>query len=304
MNRSALVPRGAGLALARLRPAGVGPARDPPRRFVMPLSHVRSDSCRRGQRLHGSRCRLWPKARAGRAECSSAAFCFELETQLSALCVTCPHEQCQVDLVTDQERLARMVGQDATHPLFECGCHFSVFDAADEGARLSGESPRGLYRFRDRRRSRRHGGNTRDRRGGALRGIDMSSKIMNVVWFHIEILEARIMVSSTPQPAYRGGSMTKMLTRVALLAVLCMLGGNTVLAQLQSGRIVGTIFDTQRAGIPGATVTVTNVATNLSRTCRNRFAGQLRRHAARSRHLQRERRDARLPDDRQERARR
>ena len=34
------------------------------------------------------------------------------------------------------------------HPLFECGCHFSVFDAAEEGARLSGESSRGLYRFR------------------------------------------------------------------------------------------------------------------------------------------------------------
>ena len=97
--------------------------------------------------------------------------------------------------------------------------------------------------------------------------------------------------------------MTKMFTRVALLAVLCMLGGNTVLAQLQSGRIVGTIYDSQRAGIPGATVTVTNVATNLARTCGHRFAGQLRHHAARSRHLQRERRDARLPDDREERAR-
>jgi Rieske Fe-S protein len=73
---------------------------------------------------------------------------FRTNTQLSALCVTCPHEQCQVDLVTDQERLIRMAGQKATHPLFECGCHFSVFDAADGGARLSGESPRGLYRFR------------------------------------------------------------------------------------------------------------------------------------------------------------
>jgi Rieske Fe-S protein len=70
------------------------------------------------------------------------------DTQLSALCVTCPHEQCQVDLVTDRERLARMTSQKPTHPLFECGCHFSVFDAANEGARLSGESPRGLYRFR------------------------------------------------------------------------------------------------------------------------------------------------------------
>ena len=73
---------------------------------------------------------------------------FRTDTQLSALCVTCPHEQCQVDLVTDQERLARIIGQKSTHPLFECGCHLSVFDAADEGARLSGETPRGLYRFR------------------------------------------------------------------------------------------------------------------------------------------------------------
>jgi Rieske Fe-S protein len=80
---------------------------------------------------------------------------FRNPTQLSALCVTCPHEQCQVDLVTDTERLARMSpplrsgqARGATHPLFECGCHFSVFDAAADGARISGESPRGLYRFR------------------------------------------------------------------------------------------------------------------------------------------------------------
>ena len=56
--------------------------------------------------------------------------------------------------------------------------------------------------------------------------------------------------------------MTKVLTRLALLAVLCVLAGNTTLAQLQSGRIVGTILDSQRSGIPGATITVTNVATN------------------------------------------
>jgi hypothetical protein len=59
--------------------------------------------------------------------------------------------------------------------------------------------------------------------------------------------------------------MTKVLTRLALLAVLCLLAADSVLAQLQSGRIVGTILDTQRSGIPGATVTVTNVATNQSR---------------------------------------
>ena len=62
--------------------------------------------------------------------------------------MTCPHEQCQVDLVTDEERLTRMIGQKSAHPLFECGCHSSVFDAAAEGARVSGETPRGLYRFR------------------------------------------------------------------------------------------------------------------------------------------------------------
>jgi Rieske Fe-S protein len=68
--------------------------------------------------------------------------------ELSALCVTCPHEQCQVDLVTDQAQLGQMVRGTATHPLFECGCHLSVFDAAEDGARISGETPRGLYRFR------------------------------------------------------------------------------------------------------------------------------------------------------------
>jgi Rieske Fe-S protein len=66
---------------------------------------------------------------------------------LSALCVICPHELCNVDLVTDPPRLARMsVG--VTHPLFECGCHFSVFDALEDGRRVSGPTPRGLYRFR------------------------------------------------------------------------------------------------------------------------------------------------------------
>jgi Rieske Fe-S protein len=66
---------------------------------------------------------------------------------LTALCLTCPHEQCKVDLITDPDRLAKMIGGTPTHPLFECGCHSSVFDAQD-GARVSGETPRGLYRFR------------------------------------------------------------------------------------------------------------------------------------------------------------
>ena len=68
--------------------------------------------------------------------------------ELSALCVTCPHEQCQVDLVTDEAQLGRIARGTGMHPVFECGCHFSVFDAAADGARISGETPRGLYRFR------------------------------------------------------------------------------------------------------------------------------------------------------------
>jgi Rieske Fe-S protein len=68
--------------------------------------------------------------------------------ELSALCLTCPHEQCKVDLVSDPVRLATLTGGAATHPLFECGCHASLFDAAREGERISGETPRGLYRFR------------------------------------------------------------------------------------------------------------------------------------------------------------
>ena len=66
---------------------------------------------------------------------------------LSALCVTCPHELCPVALVTDPERLAKM-GSDAKNPLFECGCHFSKFDAREDGEWVSGVAYRGLFRFR------------------------------------------------------------------------------------------------------------------------------------------------------------
>jgi Rieske Fe-S protein len=53
-----------------------------------------------------------------------------------------------VDLVTDEAHLSRLSAGTAVHPLFECGCHLSIFDAAADGARISGEAPRGLYRFR------------------------------------------------------------------------------------------------------------------------------------------------------------
>jgi hypothetical protein len=54
--------------------------------------------------------------------------------------------------------------------------------------------------------------------------------------------------------------------RLASLFAFCLASAGPAFAQLQGARIVGTIFDPQRAGIPGATVTVTNMATNVART--------------------------------------
>ena len=67
---------------------------------------------------------------------------------LSALSVICPHEQCAIALVTDPERLARMNGNTSGRPLFECACHFSKFDASEDGAWISGVAYRGMFRFR------------------------------------------------------------------------------------------------------------------------------------------------------------
>lgn len=51
-----------------------------------------------------------------------------------------------------------------------------------------------------------------------------------------------------------------------LIIAGCLASGVTALSQVQAGRIVGTIFDTQHASIPGAAVKVTNNATNVTRT--------------------------------------
>lgn len=66
---------------------------------------------------------------------------------LSAVCLTCTHEQCQVDFVEVPGTLPRM-DRSIDHPVFFCACHSSVFDAVDDGAWISGPAPRGLYRFR------------------------------------------------------------------------------------------------------------------------------------------------------------
>src|SRR2546422_462469 len=53
--------------------------------------------------------------------------------------------------------------------------------------------------------------------------------------------------------------------RVAAIIVLCGWGCLTAFAQVQSGRIVGTIYDPNKAVVPGATVTVKDLATNVAR---------------------------------------
>ena len=67
-----------------------------------------------------------------------------------AVCVVCPHEQCDVDFIADPDSLDPMVvaeiGQ-VTEPIYLCPCHNSAFTMA-EGDRLGGPAPRGLYRFR------------------------------------------------------------------------------------------------------------------------------------------------------------
>lgn len=66
---------------------------------------------------------------------------------LHALCRLCPHEICEVDLLSDPSRISLDSGAVPTHPLFFCVCHQSVFDPVLNGAHISGPAPRGLYRF-------------------------------------------------------------------------------------------------------------------------------------------------------------
>jgi Rieske Fe-S protein len=71
--------------------------------------------------------------------------------RFKAVCVKCPHEGCDVDFVADPARLPQeitdQIGHAATEPVYVCPCHNSTF-AIDDGARMAGPAPRGLYRFR------------------------------------------------------------------------------------------------------------------------------------------------------------
>lgn len=69
-------------------------------------------------------------------------------TRLKAFCLTCPHELCQVGYVREPGQVRLDPAERPEHPLLVCPCHFSIFDPAEDGARLAGPTPRGLYRFR------------------------------------------------------------------------------------------------------------------------------------------------------------
>ena len=67
-----------------------------------------------------------------------------------AVCVVCPHEQCDVDFVADPGELDPVVIEEigeVSDPVYLCPCHNSTFTLAG-GERLGGPAPRGLYRFR------------------------------------------------------------------------------------------------------------------------------------------------------------
>jgi Rieske Fe-S protein len=69
----------------------------------------------------------------------------------SAVCVLCPHEHCDVDFMADPKGLppevVQEIGRPVTDAVYLCPCHNSTFSAED-GGRLGGPAPRGLYRFR------------------------------------------------------------------------------------------------------------------------------------------------------------
>jgi hypothetical protein len=56
------------------------------------------------------------------------------------------------------------------------------------------------------------------------------------------------------------------VARLAGAITLSLIAVAPAVAQLQGARIVGSIHDPQHAGIPGATVTVTNIATNVAKS--------------------------------------
>ena len=74
----------------------------------------------------------------------------DLPDRFKAMCIVCPHEQCDVDFIIDPSQLDEYVVEEIgpiEDPVYLCPCHNSTFTMA-EGESLGGPAPRGLYRFR------------------------------------------------------------------------------------------------------------------------------------------------------------
>jgi Rieske Fe-S protein len=71
--------------------------------------------------------------------------------KFAAICVKCPHESCDVDFLADPNRLPPEVKDEIGHAVknsvYVCPCHNSTF-MSENGERIAGPAPRGLYRFR------------------------------------------------------------------------------------------------------------------------------------------------------------
>jgi len=70
--------------------------------------------------------------------------------RFKAVCLKCPHEGCDVEFIGDPSRVPEEVTTaigKISAPLYICPCHNSTF-RMDDGERLAGPAPRGLYRFR------------------------------------------------------------------------------------------------------------------------------------------------------------
>ena len=71
--------------------------------------------------------------------------------RFQAVAVRCPHEGCDCDFIGDPSRLpaevVQEIGRPVKEPVYLCPCHNSTFKI-DDGERLGGPAPRGLYRFR------------------------------------------------------------------------------------------------------------------------------------------------------------
>lgn len=71
--------------------------------------------------------------------------------RFKAVCMRCPHDGCEVDFLADPSRLpsevVNEIGYAVKEPVYLCPCHHSTFKVED-GEKLAGPAPRGLYRFR------------------------------------------------------------------------------------------------------------------------------------------------------------